>query len=93
MRPEIISRDAAKALGLKRYFDGTPCQRGHVTERYTRDKACCQCGLERVRVCVGTKAATRSPAHYTKPKKLSKALNPTLGSAFPVDVEKLMGRR
>jgi hypothetical protein len=32
--PDIIGRDEAKALGLKRYFTGKPCKHGHVAERY-----------------------------------------------------------
>jgi hypothetical protein len=31
--PEIISYQEAKARGLKRYFTGKPCKRGHVVER------------------------------------------------------------
>jgi hypothetical protein len=34
MAPEIITRTAAKAQGLKHYFTGKPCNRGHVAERY-----------------------------------------------------------
>jgi hypothetical protein len=32
--PDIIGRDEARALGLKRYFTGKPCKHGHVAERY-----------------------------------------------------------
>lgn len=31
---EKISRADARAKGLKRYFTGEPCKRGHVAERY-----------------------------------------------------------
>jgi hypothetical protein len=31
--PDIIGCDEAKALGLKRFFTGEPCKRGHVAER------------------------------------------------------------
>ncbi|KKK96676.1 hypothetical protein LCGC14_2660360, partial [marine sediment metagenome] len=27
-----ITRDEAKALGLKRYFTGKPCKYGHISE-------------------------------------------------------------
>lgn len=30
----VISKAAARAAGLKRYFTGKPCGRGHVAERY-----------------------------------------------------------
>jgi hypothetical protein len=32
--PDIIGRDEARALGLKRYFTGKPCKHGHIAERY-----------------------------------------------------------
>lgn len=41
--PHKISIDEARALGLKRYFTGKPCTRGHVAERYTRGSRCVQC--------------------------------------------------
>ena len=40
----MISREAALAAGLKRYFTGRPCKRGHVAERYVMSGgACCEC--------------------------------------------------
>lgn len=44
---EIISCKEAKAKGLKRYFTGKPCKRGHVAERYTATGNCLQCDNER----------------------------------------------
>lgn len=43
MSQKIITRDEAKALGLKRYFLGTPCRNGHICERYTSNKCCLMC--------------------------------------------------
>lgn len=40
---EVISRQQAKALGLKRYFTGKPCKHGHIDERRVHDGACCEC--------------------------------------------------
>lgn len=40
---EIISRAEAKARGLKRYFTGVPCKRGHVAERYVNKSTCAEC--------------------------------------------------
>lgn len=40
---EIISRKDALAKGLKRYFTGKPCKRGHISERKASDKSCCEC--------------------------------------------------
>jgi len=33
--PEVMTKKQAKELGLKRYFSGKPCPRGHVADRYT----------------------------------------------------------
>ena len=41
-----ISREIAKAQGLKRYFTGHPCGRGHVAERFVADGRCVQCKRE-----------------------------------------------
>lgn len=45
---EIISRQDAKALGLKRYFTGTPCKHGHICERQVSNSACVVCHREGV---------------------------------------------
>ena len=39
----MISRAEAQALGLKKFFTGQPCRRGHVAERYTNGGACVEC--------------------------------------------------
>lgn len=43
MEQSIITREEAKARGLKRYFTGKPCERGHVAERYVSARACLGC--------------------------------------------------
>jgi hypothetical protein len=40
---EIIARSEAKARGLKRFFTGRPCRRGHVAERLASDGNCVVC--------------------------------------------------
>ncbi|MDT9046433.1 hypothetical protein RSW36_25115 [Escherichia coli] len=45
--PEIISRAEAKARGLKRFFTGKPCKRGHVAERAVGNKDCAACRREK----------------------------------------------
>lgn len=40
---KIISAKEAKALGLKRYFNGLPCPQGHVDERFVRTRKCRSC--------------------------------------------------
>jgi hypothetical protein len=43
MLAEVISRSDAKARGLKKYFTGVPCPRGHVAERYVGSRQCVEC--------------------------------------------------
>ncbi len=44
---KTISRAQAKSLGLKRYFTGRPCKRGHIAERETINSSCLCCVLVR----------------------------------------------
>jgi hypothetical protein len=39
----MISRANAQAQNLPRYFTGVACKHGHVAERYTASKTCCEC--------------------------------------------------
>jgi cell division septation protein DedD len=45
--PEVISRAQAKTLGLKTYFTGNPCLRGHIALRQTASETCTQCAKEK----------------------------------------------
>ena len=38
-----MNRQEAIALGSPRYFTGMACVHGHVAERYTTNKSCCEC--------------------------------------------------
>jgi len=38
-----MSHATARGLGLKRYFDGKPCRRGHYSERWTSGAGCLAC--------------------------------------------------
>jgi hypothetical protein len=40
---EIVTKQQAKDRGLKRYFTGVPCKRGHICERYIQGGACIEC--------------------------------------------------
>lgn len=44
-----ISRSEAKNLGLKHYFTGKECKRGHIDNRNVSDKSCVSCKRERKR--------------------------------------------
>ena len=46
---EIISYEKAIKKGLKHYFTGKPCRKGHVAQRITRDKDCLECVRARSR--------------------------------------------
>src|SRR6516165_3824526 len=46
---QIVTCAKAKELGLKRYFTGKPCGRGHVEEWYVSDNRCTACARERDR--------------------------------------------
>lgn len=47
--PEIISRQEAKQLGLKRYFTGELCKRKHLDYRSTADGRCLFCLREKTK--------------------------------------------
>lgn len=40
----VISRQEAKTKGLKRYYTGKPCSKGHVDERLVSNGKCRTCG-------------------------------------------------
>lgn len=43
MERSVITREEAKARGLKRYFTGVPCKRDHTVERYAVNEDCVEC--------------------------------------------------
>lgn len=43
----IISLSEAAAKGLRRYFTGRPCPRGHISERFVSSHGCIACMAER----------------------------------------------
>lgn len=43
---DIISRKDAKEQGLKFYFTGKPCKKGHLTQRRVADSRCLTCERE-----------------------------------------------
>ena len=46
--PDIITKSEAKARGLKRYFTGKPCKRGHMSDRSVSTSNCLKCAGERL---------------------------------------------
>jgi len=57
--PHPTTRAAAKNAWLPRYFDGSPCKRGHVVPRYTSNGSCVQCQHEAKPVAVPKQRKTR----------------------------------
>ena len=53
-----IKRSEAKAKGLKRFFTGKPCKRGHTAERQTAGGACCKCHTLKIKL--------RGPKDYSR---------------------------
>lgn len=42
----IISRKEAKQKGLKYYFTGKPCKKGHMSKRYIKNSCCYECNKQ-----------------------------------------------
>jgi hypothetical protein len=42
----LITKKEAITSGLKKYYTGKPCKRGHISERHTSNSMCCQCKKE-----------------------------------------------
>lgn len=40
---ELTSRQEAISKGLGRYFTGSPCKHGHITQRFTSSSGCVEC--------------------------------------------------
>jgi len=50
----IVTRKEAKLKSLKRFFDGNPCHKGHISEKFVFNYSCCQCCADRPRKQVTT---------------------------------------
>lgn len=54
---QIVTKNEAVRRGLKKYFTGEPCSRGHIAERYFRNGACLECMKENLAKSRGRDAA------------------------------------
>ena len=63
--PSAISRAEAKAKGLKHYFTGKPCSRGHIQKRNTVTGQCMECSR--------LKAAERRAKNPEKCREINRA--------------------
>ena len=69
---QVISREEAKASGLKRYYTGVPCQNGHDAERYVSKAKCCKCLADRKRDLYRRKTGSVGKVRLTEDQKRSK---------------------
>lgn len=77
---DIVCRDQAAQGGLKRYFTGLPCLRGHVSERFTRNKTCVACHKEKAQPGNKDRMATRrlrAPEEFRAKARERRARDPT----------------
>ena len=65
---DIIDRKQAMKEGLTYYFTGTPCSKGHVSQRLVLNRSCQECRREqgRERKYHRTEAAKAAAARYQK---------------------------
>lgn len=70
----IISRKEARQENLKTYFDGEPCERGHVAERLTISGRCCEC-IEEDNLIVREQKEDFVARKVNKKNKAKEALN------------------
>lgn len=59
MNYEIISRAEAHAKGLKHFFTGKPCTKGHISRRFVTTGGCMTCNRER-----GSRYAVGQPTDF-----------------------------
>lgn len=64
-----ITRADARAQGLRRYFTGKPCKRGHVAERDTLKKCCIVCRPLDYRAWFDRDYAKNKPKYAAKSKR------------------------
>jgi len=64
---KIVTKEKAIRLGLKKYYTGTPCSKGHMSERYISSRSCIEC-LNNIQIDKAI-VSIRSKNHYEKNKK------------------------
>jgi hypothetical protein len=71
---KIISRKEAKANGMKHYFTGNVCIRGHIAERFTCNKTCIECDALRrkARKAVKVKSVVNNVVSTSKQVRMVK---------------------
>ena len=60
---KVIKRKDAKSFGLKVYFTGKACKRGHISKRYVANAVCIECDKHH------EESRHRKPHTVTPPKR------------------------
>jgi 5-methylcytosine-specific restriction endonuclease McrA len=60
----IVTRDEARARGLKRFFPGEPYVCGHIGERYVCNGTCCECVNRKAMAYAKTERGSASRRAY-----------------------------
>jgi hypothetical protein len=76
----IIGRKEAKAKGLKRYFTGKPCPKGHICDRMIVNSDCVEC------------MELRSSLRYRNNEEYRKRTKARMGVAYAKDPQKFINR-
>jgi len=63
MSKPLITRQQAIDSGLKRYYTGEPCKKGHVAERFTSSSGCVECVHPKVHAIRATGVTHKKLAH------------------------------
>lgn len=65
---QMITRKAARTVGLKHYFTGRPCKRGHIDKRFVDSCGCVTCARDRTREKYRALDPTNRQAVYERRK-------------------------
>ncbi len=72
---KIISRQAAKAAGLRFYVSNKPCRRGHATAlRYVADGSCVACREENMATATRKERAAKSAGQKARRRRAAIAI-------------------
>jgi len=94
---QIISRDEAISLNLKRYFTGEPCNYGHISERKITCRTCVECHNIKVRAARATQeqkikeSEYRSSDEYKRRKNLKARLS-RINSTIQREIDRLANK-
>ncbi len=70
----MITKEEAICQGKNRFFDGMPCRKGHISEKYVRKNYCCECKkISEVRNSESRKASVKT--RYIKNREFIIAKN------------------